>query len=48
MSVSLPQYDSPENQAKRQAWLGQNRQKYKFNPDYLPPLTVLKKEKSLF
>ncbi len=42
MQVNLPQKDSPEDQAKRQAWLQRNRQKYEFNPDYLKPLTVLK------
>ena len=42
MQVNLPQKDSPEDQAKRQAWLTKNRKKYEFNPDYLKPLTVLR------
>ncbi|MBR8826571.1 MAG: lipoxygenase [Gomphosphaeria aponina SAG 52.96 = DSM 107014] len=42
MEVNLPQKDSPEDQEKRTAWLERNRTRYEFNPDYLPPLTVIK------
>jgi arachidonate 15-lipoxygenase len=39
---SLPQNDTPENQANRKAQLDNKQKQYVFDPEYLPPLTVIK------
>ena len=39
---SLPQNDTPENQANRKAQLENKQKQYVFDPEYLPPLTVIK------
>ena len=39
---SLPQNDTPENQANRKAQLENKQKQYVFDPEYLPPLTVVK------
>ena len=39
---SLHQNDTPENQANRKAQLENKQKQYVFDPEYLPPLTVIK------
>ena len=39
---SLPQNDTAENQANRKAQLENKQKQYVFDPEYLPPLTVIK------